>query len=162
MDDNPTKERTIPRATMMAVLDRNLELAGVKLTVRRYNTILAELGYSLDEIPPPPYRTFYDMPTPVEDSAREVAPPHLLPADAIINQIIELLADYSYCHRRLASIRDEVFVEVPTMRSERLSLVAKVINSCVPSGGTNAPCDACWYEARKLLNAALYPNAPIK
>lgn len=56
MDDNPTKECTIPRATMMAVLDRNLDLAGVKLTVRRYNTILTELGYSLDEIPPPPSR----------------------------------------------------------------------------------------------------------
>ena len=39
----------ISKAALMEVLDRNLILAGVKITVRRYNTILTELGFELDD-----------------------------------------------------------------------------------------------------------------
>ena len=42
----------ITRDQLAEVLDRNLELAGVKITVRRYNTILTELGFTLDDEPP--------------------------------------------------------------------------------------------------------------
>ena len=56
LESNQTKtllreadKQLISKATLMEVFDRNLALAGVKITVRRYNTILTELGFELDD-----------------------------------------------------------------------------------------------------------------
>jgi hypothetical protein len=47
MNANPKKGRLITRGRLMKVLDRNLAEAGVQLTIRRYNTILTDLGFRL-------------------------------------------------------------------------------------------------------------------
>ena len=41
--------RIVSRRRLMTTLDRNFEEAGVRVTVRRYNEILEELGFHLEE-----------------------------------------------------------------------------------------------------------------
>lgn len=43
------EQRVVSRAELMLVLDRNLEAARIPITVRSYNQILTDLGFSLDE-----------------------------------------------------------------------------------------------------------------
>jgi hypothetical protein len=43
--------RVISRAHLMRTLDQNFESAGVRLTVGRYNQILADLGFDLEDVP---------------------------------------------------------------------------------------------------------------
>jgi transposase len=40
--------RTVLRERLMAVLDQNFEQAGVRITTRRYNKILTDLGFTLE------------------------------------------------------------------------------------------------------------------
>lgn len=42
------KKIKISKEKLMEVLNRNFALAGIKITVRRYNTILTELGFQLE------------------------------------------------------------------------------------------------------------------
>ncbi len=44
---------TFTREKLMQVLDRNFKHAGIRITVRRYNKILEELGFELLERPKP-------------------------------------------------------------------------------------------------------------
>ena len=42
--------RVVSRRRLMAVLDSNFEEAGVRITVRRYNQILTDLGFHLEDL----------------------------------------------------------------------------------------------------------------
>ena len=47
-------EMEITKERLMAVLNDNFRDAGINITVRRYNKIFTDLGFSLDEAPPNP------------------------------------------------------------------------------------------------------------
>ena len=48
----PPHERsvTLTRDAFMAILDKHLEEGGIKITVGRYNKILTDMGYELEEV----------------------------------------------------------------------------------------------------------------
>lgn len=51
MSDEEVREQVklLPRWKVMEVLDKNLERAGIRMTVRTYNQILLDLGFSLEK-----------------------------------------------------------------------------------------------------------------
>jgi hypothetical protein len=45
----PVAAREISRERLMQVLDKNFKAAGIQITVRRYNQIVTDLGFALDD-----------------------------------------------------------------------------------------------------------------